>query len=362
MNINFDLQLFADAEKTEKPTPKKRKDARTEGQILQSKEVSSVFILLAAFLGLKVFGEYIFDYFSDFMRDVYTNIENIDYFFYENNLNKNFTEIISSFFILIAPVAIVCFLAALVINYLQVGFLLTTKPLKIKLNKISPVEGFKRLFSMKALVELIKSILKIVLIGYVGYSFIVNNVTEIINLSNFEPDVIFKNFSSLTFSFSIRIAGALIIIAFLDYLFQWRKHEKDLMMTKQEVKEEHKQTEGDPQIKSKIKEKQRSIAMSRMMQDVPKADVIITNPTHIAIAIKYDQDLYRAPYVIAKGVDLIAENIKQTGKEHSIPLVENKPIARALYDSVDIGDLVPEELYEAVAEILAYVYSLKDNY
>src|SRR5690606_9510658 len=198
--------------------------------------------------------------------------------------------------------------------------------------------------------------------GYTAYSFIDKNLTKIIHLQKLELPTMLSNFSGLIFGFSIRIIGVLACIAFLDYLFQWWEHEKNLMMTKQEVKEEYKQTEGDPLIKSKIREKQRRIAMSRMIQDVPKADVIITNPTHIAIAIKYDRDLYEAPYVLAKGVDLIAENIKKIAEENSVPIVENKELARILYDTLEIGDLIPEEIYEAIAEILAYVYTLKDNY
>ncbi|HSH34794.1 flagellar biosynthesis protein FlhB, partial [Schnuerera sp.] len=320
------------------------------------------FILFVAFLGLRLFGKYILDYLIKFMKNVYKNIETVDELFYENNLMTNFINILSSFFGLATPIILVSFLAAIIINYLQIGFLFTTKPLKIKLNRISPIEGFKRIFSKKALAELVKSILKILLIGYVAFSFINKNLIKVMNLQNLELTTMLKNFSSLVFGFSMRIVGVLAFLSFLDYLFQWREHEKNLMMTKQEIKEEYKQTEGDPLIKSKIKEKQRRIAMSRMIQDVPQADVIITNPTHIAIAIKYDRDLYQAPYVLAKGADLIAENIKKVGKEHSIPLVENKPLARALYDTVEIGSLIPEDLYEAVAEVLAYVYSLKDDF
>ena len=362
MIFDFNLQLFADAEKTEKPTPKKRREAREEGQVLQSREVTGTFILLSTFLGLKIFGKYIINYLADFMIDMYKAIENVDDLFYENNLFMGFIKIITIFLGLAAPVLFVAFLSALIINYLQVGFLFTTKPLNIKLNRINPIEGFKRLFSIRALAELIKSILKFIFIGYISYGFMKKNMGNIINLSRQGMEVVFKNFNNLMFGFSIRIIAVLAILAFLDYMFQWFQHEKELMMTKQEVKEEYKQTEGDPLIKSKIKEKQRALATTRMIQDVPKADVIITNPTHIAIAIKYDKDLYAAPYLLAKGVDIIAENIKKVGKKHSIPIVEDKPLARILYDSVEIGDLIPEDLYESVAEVLAYVYSLRDDF
>lgn len=362
MKLYMNLQLFADAEKTEKPTPKKRKDKREEGQVLQSKEVTAIFILLIVFLGLKVFGKYIINNLIEFMISTYEAIVNVEILFYENNLMIEFTKIIVVFFTTIAPILLVTFLAALIINYLQIGFLFTTKTLQIKLSRINPIEGFKRLFSKKALVELVKSIAKILLIGYVSYNFIGKNINEIISLSNLESKVILKVFSSIVFGFSIRIIGVSAVLAVLDYIFQWTEYEKELKMTKQEIKEEYKQTEGDPLIKSKIRENQRKIAMSRMMHDVHKADVIITNPTHIAIAIKYDKELHQAPYVLAKGVDLVAENIKKLGTENSILLVENKALARALYDTVEIGDSIPEDLYEAVAEVLAYVYSLKDNF
>lgn len=362
MEFVLNLQLFADAEKTEKPTPKKRRDARKEGQVLQSREVTAAFMLLVTLLGLKLFGKYIVNYLLNFTSLAFSNIENIDMLFYENNLKINFIKIIAVFIMIAAPILAVSALTALAINYLQVGFLFTTKPLGIKLNRINPIEGFKRLFSKRALLELAKSILKVILIGYVGYSFVEDNINKIINLPHYETKLILVNISSIAFDFAIRIISALIGIALIDYFFQWRQHEKSLMMTKQELKEEYKQTEGDPQIKSKIKERQRKIAMSRMMQEVPKADVIITNPTHIAVAIKYDKDLYNAPYIVAKGADLIAENIKKVAREHSVPIVENKFLARTLYNTLDIGDLIPEDLYEAVAEILAYVYSLKDKY
>ena len=362
MKFKFDLQLFADAEKTEKATPKKRKDAREEGQVLQSREVTAVFILLACFLVLKVYGKYLFNFLMKYMVDIYSNIENIENYFIENNLMIGFVKTIAVFMGLMAPILLTAFIAALLINYLQVGFLFTTKPLKIQLNRINPVEGFKRLFSKRALMELLKSNLKILFIGYTAYSFINKNILEIISLSKLESSIILKNFSSLAFSFAMRILIVVAVLALMDYFFQWREYEKNLMMTKHEIKEEYKQTEGDPLIKSKIREKQRQIAMSRMIQEVPKADVIITNPTHIAIAIKYDNELYSAPYIIAKGVDIIAENIKDVAAENAIPIVENKPLARTLYEVTEIGDIIPEELYEAVAEVLAYVYSLREDY
>lgn len=359
MKYSINLQLFSESEKTEKPTPKRRRDARKEGQVLQSREVTSAFVLLASVLGLRFIGEYEVNYLLDFIRNIYSSIENVDQLFNNNDIIASFIKGVISFFIIVGPILAITLISAIAINNLQIGFLFSTKQLNINLSRINPAEGFKRIFSKRALLELMKSILKVGLIGYVGYKYITDNIQQIINIGDFEAGEILTNFSNLSFFFLIRILSAVVIIAFVDYFFQWRQHEKSLMMTKQEIKEEYKQTEGDPLIKSKIREKQRQMAMSRMMQEVPKADVIITNPTHIAVAIKYDKDLYKAPFVVAKGQGLIAENIKKIARENQIPIVENKAVARALYETLDIGDVIPEELYEAIAEILAYVYSLK---
>lgn len=359
MILKLDLQLFS--EKTEKPTPKKRRDAREEGQILQSKEINTVVILFSCFIGLKVFGGFMSEQLKKFMIDIFSEINNTDVFLNYNNLMINFLKILTVFIVVSAPILVVAFLSSLIINYFQVGFLFTNKTLKIKLNRLNPIEGFKKIFSKRALMELVKSILKLGLVGYVTINYGKNQITRIVKLSSMEPIESFINFSNLLYGFIVRILSVLFVLAIMDYIFQWRQHEKNLMMSKQEIKEEYKQTEGDPFIKGKIKERQRRMAMSRMMQDIPKADVIITNPTHYAVAIKYDKDKFLAPYILGKGVDLIAENIKKIAKENMIPIVENKPLARAIYDSIDIGDIITEDLYEAVAEVLAYVYSLKDE-
>ncbi len=358
----LDLQLFGEGEKTEKPTSKKRSDARKEGQILQSKELSTVAILFSCFLGLRFFGNFMKIQVTNFVLDIFKEIINADYFFKDNNGMINFFKIITVYFITIAPIALIAFFSALIISYAQVGFLFTTNTLKLKLNRLNPLEGFKRMFSKRAITDLIKSVLKIVLVGYVALNYVESRIDEIVQFSRFEILESLSDFSSIFYGAINRILLILLAISFLDYFFQWREHEKNLMMSKQEIKEEYKQTEGDPQIKGKIKERQRKLAMSRMMQSIPKADVIITNPTHFAVAIKYEKDLYDAPYVLGKGQDIVAENIKKVGAENEIPIVENKPLARALYDTVEINQIIPEDLYEAVAEVLAYVYSLKEEF
>ncbi|NLK45014.1 MAG: flagellar biosynthesis protein FlhB [Tissierellia bacterium] len=360
--IKINLQLFAESEKTEKPTPKKRREARLEGQVVQSREVTTAVILFSIFIGLRVLSEILGKQLSNLTINIFKEARNPDTFLSINNLMPNSLKIFSTFAIIVLPFLGIAFLSSLIINYLQVGFLFTTKTLKLKLNRLNPVEGFKRIFSKRALMELFKSVFKIFLAVYVALTYIRKNLLEILQYPQMElVESLFK-FSSLTYSVIIRVLGVLIILAILDYFFQWRQHEKNLMMTKQEIKEEYKQTEGDPLIKSKIKERQRRLAMSRMMQDIPKADVIITNPTHYAVAIKYDRDSFDAPYVLGKGIDLIAENIKKVAKENEIPIVENKPLAQAIYNNIEIGEMITEDLYEAVAEVLAYVYSLKDEF
>ncbi len=362
MILKIDLQLFADSDKTEKPTPKKRREAREEGQILQSKEINTVVILFCCFIGLNIFGNFMYIQLERFMINIFNEINNVDKILDQNNLFNNYLRVATNLIIIISPILAVAFMSSLIINYAQVGFLFTNKTLKIKLNRLNPIEGFKKIFSKRAFFELIKSILKIFLVGYIAYNFIYEQIYKIVQYPNMESFETFINFTNLTYTFAMKILSILFILSIIDYIFQWREHEKNLMMTKQEIKEEYKQTEGDPFIKGKIKERQRKIAMSRMMQDVAKADVIITNPTHYAVAIKYDKDSIDAPYVVAKGIDIIAENIKKTAKENNIPLVENILLARTLYNTIEIGDMITEDLYEAVAEILAYVYSLKDEF
>ncbi|WP_026893835.1 flagellar biosynthesis protein FlhB [Clostridiisalibacter paucivorans] len=356
---NVNLQLFADEEKTEKPTSKKRKESREKGQVLQSKEINSALVLISVFLGLKIFGGYMNDNLGEFTKKILA-----DYTIYLDLFNKKgiYIFVLKLFYIvmkLVFPIMAVAFVIGIATNYMQVGFLFTTKTLGVKFSRVNPLEGFKRIFSTKSIVELVKSFIKIFLLGYIIYVYCVKKLYDIFSLYDMSVSSIVKTIGDLAFGVAIRSAGVLLLLAVLDYAYQWWDYERNLKMSKQEVKEEYKQTEGDPQIKSKIKEKQRQVAMSRMMQDVPNADVIITNPTHYAIALKYNKELYDAPYVLAKGKDLIAENIKKIAKKSSLPIVENKPLARSLYSMTEIGDIIPEELYQGVAEILAYVYSLK---
>lgn len=357
-NLVINLQLFSE-EKTEKATPKRRREAREKGQVLQSKEINSAIIIIVSFLCLKIFGGHMFNYLLSFSNSFYRdNLLKAD-LFNTGDINILMMRIIGIGVIIVGPLTAIILILGLATSYLQVGFLFTTKTLEFKLSRLNPIEGFKRIISKRSLVELIKSIFKIIIIGYLVYTYAIKEIYNIFKLLELSVEGIVTFIGNIVVNVGIRSGIALFILAVFDYGYQWWDYEKNLKMSKQEIKEEYKQTEGNPQIKSKIKEKQRQMAMRRMMQDVPKADVIITNPTHFAIAIKYDKETYEAPYVLAKGADLIAKNIKDMAKKHGIPTVENKPLAQTLYNTVEIGQIIPEELYQAVAEVLAYVYSLR---
>ncbi len=356
----INLQLFSE-EKTEPATAKKRREAREKGQVVKSRELITAFLLLITFLGLRLFADII-------LKDL--NIVLFKFFSFDSfsidelkpeNVMEIYRYCIVMFAKIMAPILLVTAAAAILFNVLQVGFLFTLKPLTPKFNKLNPIEGFKRIFSTHSLVELVKSIIKISVVGYVVYNYFIGNYNKIPNLLAMSLGDSIKFIGDTIVNTGVRVAIVLIIISVFDYAFEFWQFEKKLKMSKHEIKEEFKQTEGNPQIKSKIREKQRQMALRRMMSEVPKADVIITNPTHYAIAIKYDTKISEAPIVLGKGKDLIAQKIKEVAKKHSVPTVENKPLAQALYKSVDIGKEIPMDLYKAVAEVLAFVYSLKNG-
>ncbi len=357
--FDFDLQLFAGGEKTEKATSKKREEARKKGQVLQSREITSALLLIFIFLAIKVFGQSIYSEISSFYKRIFTQYVKLEDLFTTNGLSRIFSDFIAVLFKTTAPILAVAMFMGLAASYAQVGFLFTTETLKMNFDRINPLNGLKRVFSARSLVELVKSIFKVSVIGYVAYSYINGEVKNILNLMNMDVMNIGAYIAGICLNVAIRICVVLIILGVLDYIYQWWDHEKNLKMTKEEVKEEYKQTEGNPEIKSKIKQKQRQISMRRMLHEVPKADVIITNPTHYSVAVKYDESVSSAPVVVAKGQDYIALRIREVAKEHKVEIVENRVVARTLYNTVDIGEKIPPELYQAVAEILAFVYKLK---
>ncbi len=357
--ININLQLFADnSDKTEKATPKKRSDLRKKGQVMQSKELPTNLILLIMFISFRIFGKNIYVGCSKIFNMFFTHTS--DYNLQEpNEIMRLVTFVMLEIVKMVAPFFIVAILVGVLSTYVQIGFLFTTEVIKPKFSNLNPINGLKKIFSSRSFFELIKSIVKVILVGWVAWSSIQNEFINMMKLMDLPVVSVAAYLVDTALSIAIKICFALLIISAADYYFQWRKYEKDIRMSKQEIKEEYKQMEGNPEIKSKIKQKQREISMRRMLKDVPLADVVITNPTHYAVAIKYEPQKMSAPYVLAKGVDYMAKRIKEVAKENKIHTMENVALAQALYNTVDIGQAVPPELYKAVAEILAFVYDLE---
>lgn len=367
MILKYNLQFFAKdgpgGEKTEQPTAKKLEDARKEGQVAKSKEIANAFGLLALFLIMKIYVGNMGTGLIECFAGVYNQIPDAIKMYNGQIPVAAITSLIVSMMLkmmlIIAPILLVGVLVAIVCDVAQVKWKPTTKPLQPKFSKLNPVKGFGRIFSRNSLVELLKSIAKIAVVGYVAYSYLKDKIGGIFILYNIGLNEAIVRIGEIVTDLGIRIAAVYMVIAFIDFAYQKWKFKDDMMMTKQEVKDEYKNQEGDPQVKSKQKQRMMEASRRRMMQQLPEADVVITNPTHYAVAIKYDPDRYDAPYVIAKGEDYLAQRIKEIAKENDVEIVENKPLARMLYANVDIGGLVPPELYQAVAEVLAFVYHLK---
>lgn len=356
MRLRVDLQFFA-GEKTEKATPKRKQDERKKGKVAKSQDVNTAILLLFSFLGFLVFGGFMKEGMLSLYRNSFTEYINWD--ISPENVQKMFIATTIDAAKIVAPILGICMVAGVAANLAQVGFLFTTESLKFDLKKIDPIQGMKRIFSVRALVELLKSLLKISIIGAVTFYIIWMNRADMMMLSFKAPENTLAFFGRITLIMGLAATIALLFLGLLDYLYQRFDYEKSLRMSKQDIKDEYKNIEGNPLIKSKIREKQKQMAMRRMMAEVPNADVVITNPTHFAIAIKYDEKKASAPYIVAKGADEVALRIKNTARAHGVMTVENKPLARALFAAADIGDLIPEEFFQAVAEVLAYVYRVE---
>lgn len=361
--LKLNYQLFAGGgdDKTEKATPKKKSDARKKGQVFQSREMSASLILLLMIVSMNAFGSILYQQLSGFIKKAFTEYLTNKDAFDTGILAKLFIDGVTVLAKTSLPLLLIAMVAGLLAAYAQVGILFTLETLRPQGDRINPLSGFKRIFSMRSVVELVKSIIKISIVSWVAYSYLKSKSNEVVALMNKDLLDILSFVGKSAFDVALRICVAMIIVGFLDYLYQRYDYEKSLKMTKQEVKEEFKQMEGNPEIKSKIKQKQRQMSMKRMMQEIPKADVVITNPTHFAVAIKYDSEKASAPIVVAKGQDYIALRIKQIATDNKVQIVENKPLARTLFSTVDIGQQIPPELYQAVAEILAFVYNLKNG-
>lgn len=365
--MELDLQFFAKegpgGEKTEEPTAKKLKDARDEGQVAKSKEIANALTMIGLFVIMKValgfVGERFLGTFSEGYNRIPEFIKLHNGQFRTNDMVSYLRTVLAEILLITAPFLGVGFVLSFLGDLIQVKWHVTTKPLKPKFSKMNPVSGFKRLFSAQSLMELLKSILKIGLIVYVVYTTLRDQIEVIYLLFNMTLWQGIAVAGDIAISLGLKISFVYVVIALLDFAYQKHKFHEDQKMTKQEVKDEYKNAEGDPAVKGKQRQRMQESSRRRMMQNIPKADVVITNPTHFAVAIQYDLEVAPAPIVLAKGEDHLAAKIKEVARENKVEIVENKPLARMLYYNVEIGEQVPPELYQTVAEVLAMVYHIK---
>jgi flagellar biosynthetic protein FlhB len=348
-----------DQERTEQASPKRREEARNKGQVAKSPEVASAAILLACtiffYFGSGGMVERLMDLTSWTLRQSGTTVVSL------NTINALIWGWTWKLFLVMAPLLLTVVIAGLLANYIQIGFIFSTETLAPKFEKIDPIKGFQRLFALRSLVELVKSLLKMAIVTVVVWFTLKDELQNMIPLMDESLGAILLYTGRISFKILITTCWILIVLAILDYLYQRWEFEKGLRMSHQEVKDEYKQTEGNPVIKSRIRRIQREAARKRMMANVPKADVVITNPTHLAVAIRYDPEKMYAPTVVAKGAGFVAESIREIAAAHGVPVIENKPVAQLLYKTIDVDQAIPEDLYRAVAEILAYVYGLKER-
>ncbi len=347
-------------EKTEQATAKRKRDERKKGNVFKSQEIISLAGLLAVFAVLQALGLIILQ----------TLTGGIERFWFEAGVRESLSRLEAQEFFISAvfvfaiaalPPLLVAAITAIVVTVAQTQFNYSNEALQPKFSRLSPLQGFKKMFSLRGVIELLKSLLKIIILGYVIYSQYLERIELLPRL--LEMDFLNVLYFAAGFVWDV-IVNVAVIFAFLaaaDFLYQRWQYEKDMRMSKQELKEEYKQTEGDPQIKGKIKQKQREMSQARMMQAVPDADVIIRNPTHYAVAVKYTLGEDNAPKVLAKGADLMALRILRVAEEHNIMLVENRELARKMYENAPLDAEIPSDFYEAVAEVLAFVYSVRNR-
>lgn len=344
-------------EKTEQPTPKKREEVRRKGQVAKSRELPSIAVLLSGLLMLAACASYMYKQMETVLTRTLSGFPGQDV----NTLDvMTFAkEITAQFILLVAPVMAAVFVAALLANIVQVGFMVSGEALRPKLSKLSPLKGLARLFSAQSAMELFKSLAKLLIVGGVAYLAIHTEIKGVHRLADMEIAAMVSAILYANLKIFLKCTLAMIVIVGGDYAFQRWQFEKQIRMTKKEIKDELKRTEGDPLIKSRIRSIQMEMARRRMMQEVPKADVVVTNPTHFAVAVKYDGRSMKAPKLVAKGADEVARKIKEIALAHGVPVVENRELARSLFSLVKIGHEIPASLYQAVAEVLAYIYKLK---
>ena len=346
-----------DQERTEEATPKRREEAREQGQVAKSRDLASVAILSACLLYFYFGAGSFIHQLMDLMKTSFAGLDSS--VVTTNNIQSLLFSAFYKTLSLIAPFMLTVCIAALLANILQVGFKISLKAIEPNWSKVDPLKGFARLFSLQSLIEFVKSILKLGIVGFVAYLTVKNELTDILPLANSSIWEILVYIAGTSFRILMTTCWVLILLALMDYLYQRWEYERSLKMSRQDIKDENKQTEGDPVAKARIRRLQREMAGKRMMENVPKADVIITNPTHLAVALQYEQEQMIAPTVVAKGAGFAAERIKDIAKESRVPIVENKPLAQVLYKMVEVNGTIPDSLYKAVAETLAYVYSLR---
>lgn len=352
------LFIIFSEEKTEEATPKKKSDSRKKGQVAKSKEVSTALTLGAIILIIATFGPLVVEGFKNLMIHYFSSDFGIT--LTKDSINYNLVTGVTNFMKLFLPIVMPLIIVGVAANIIQTGFMSSVEGLKPSLDKINPIKGMKNMFSKKKLVDLVRNLLIVGILAYIGIDFIKNNYEKIMSLGSLYLPSFGVEVKSLIVGILFRMFLVAVVIAAADYFMQFKMHTKEMKMTKQEIKEESKQSEGDPHIKGKRRQKQREMAMNRMMQAVPDATVVVTNPTHLAIALKYDKESESAaPKVVAKGANNVALKIKEIAKENKVPIIEDRPLARLMYETVEIDEDIPADMYQAVAEILAVIYKIK---
>ncbi|MDR7869585.1 MAG: flagellar biosynthesis protein FlhB [Tissierellaceae bacterium] len=347
--------------KTEEATPKRLSDARKKGQIAKSQDFNSavsffVFVMLTGLLG-----EYLLINSLKFMKNSFSLSLDSSMELSHANVGSLLMNNIIQFAILVFPFMAIALIVGLLVNIIQTGFLYTKEPLKPDFSKLNPIQGFKNIVSVKSIFNLVKNLLKLILVFYITYKNLSESAKQILNSGNIGTEKLYFFLMDFVKELGMDIAVIMIGLGILDYVMQKRDFKKNLRMSNQEIKDEYKEMEGNPQIKSQRQQKQRQMAMSRMMADIPESTVVVTNPTHIAVVLRYDSEKDMAPVVTAKGADYLAGKIKEKAREHHIPIIENKPLARTMYKEVEIGESIPTELYKAIAEILALIYEMNEK-
>ncbi len=354
---------MADPEKIYPATPHKRNESREKGQVAKSNELTTTLALIAVLGFFFVAGYDTWHHLTNIMYGAFSAIGG------QLNAGKTiliFLGLTGVAFKIIAPVLIVAVIVGILGNIFQIGLIFSSQPLMPQLSRINPISGFQRILSMRGLFEAVKSIFKIGLIGYIVYVTIMSGLADVFSLVDADKSNIAALFVSIVgrigFQVFLRAALALLFLSIFDLLYQRWQHEQDIRMTREEIREEMKRTEGDPEIRRRIRRVQRELSQARMMKAIPEADAVITNPVHLAVAIKYDYEVMDSPYVVAKGERKIARQIREIAEEHGVPIVENPPLAQALYKNVEVGEAIPMEFYQAIAEVLAYVHELTNRY